>query len=77
MGAITLGMDTTVIIKSFAVVLIGGAGNFVGAFLGAMVIGLMQSFGILFFPRMAIAFIFITLCTVLVIKPEGFLGKRM
>lgn len=74
-GSISLGMDSSIIIESFAVVIIGGVGSVGGALLGALIIGVTKSVGILFAPKLAIAFIFIALCAVLVFRPQGLLGR--
>ena len=74
-GSISLGLDTSIIIESFAVIIIGGVGSVPGALIGALLIGLLQSIGILFAPKMAIAFIFVALCIVLVVRPQGLLGR--
>jgi len=74
-GSISLGMDSSIIIESFAVVIIGGVGNVFGALIGAVVIGVVQSLGIMVAPKLAIAFAFIALCAVLVVRPQGLLGR--
>ncbi|NLT24380.1 MAG: branched-chain amino acid ABC transporter permease, partial [Syntrophorhabdus sp.] len=45
--SVTLGMDHTLIIEAFLIVIIGGLGNVWGALLGALIFGLTQSLGIL------------------------------
>lgn len=75
-GSIALGIDSSIIIESFAVVIIGGVGNVAGAFLGAMIIGVMHALGIMILPRLSIAFIFLALCAVLIVRPQGLLGRR-
>jgi branched-chain amino acid transport system permease protein len=42
-----------------------------------MIIGVTHSIGIMVAPRLAIAFVFITLCVVLIVKPQGLLGRRV
>ncbi|CAG9187014.1 MULTISPECIES: branched-chain amino acid ABC transporter permease [Burkholderiaceae] len=74
-GSISLGIDSSIIIECFAVVIIGGVGSVGGALLGALIIGVTKSVGILFAPKLAIAFIFIALCAVLVLRPQGLLGR--
>ncbi len=76
-GSIALGMDSSVIIESFAVVIIGGVGSVPGAFVGSMIIGIMQALGIMVVPRLAIAFIFLVLCAVLIVRPQGLLGRQV
>jgi branched-chain amino acid transport system permease protein len=74
--ALTTVMDTTVIAEAFAVVVIGGMGSAFGALLGAMVIGILQAFGILFLPReFHLASLFILMAGVLIVRPWGLLGR--
>jgi branched-chain amino acid transport system permease protein len=74
-GSISLGIDSSIIIECFAVVIIGGVGSVGGALLGALLLGVTKSVGILFAPKLAIAFIFIALCAVLVFRPQGLMGR--
>ncbi len=74
-GAIFPGMDVEVIVESFIVVVVGGMGRFGGTLLGSLVIGQLNAFGILFFPRFAIVFVYILMAVVLVTRPWGLLGK--
>jgi branched-chain amino acid transport system permease protein len=74
-GSISLGIDSSIIIESFAIVIIGGVGSVGGALLGSLIIGIVKSVGILFAPKLAIAFVFIALCAVLVFRPHGLLGR--
>lgn len=77
MGAIYPGMDLDVIIDAFIVVVIGGLGSMAGTALGALIFGLLRSFGILFVPQFETLFIFILMAIVLVVRPQGLLGKRV
>ena len=72
---ISLGMDTEVIAECFTVAIIGGLGNVWGALLGALIAGMVYSFGILVLPKYAMAFIFILGGIVIVLRPNGLLGK--
>ncbi|GAA4338400.1 hypothetical protein GCM10023165_17040 [Variovorax defluvii] len=74
-GSISPGMDSAIVIESFAVVIIGGVGSVAGALLGALFTGIAKSIGILFAPKLAIAFVFLALCVVLVVRPQGLLGR--
>jgi branched-subunit amino acid ABC-type transport system permease component len=73
---VTPGAGVEVIIDSLIVVVIGGFGNFWGALLGALIIGEVLSFGILWIPEMATVLTFIVMIVVLVIKPEGLLSPK-
>jgi branched-subunit amino acid ABC-type transport system permease component len=77
MGAIYPGMDLDIIIDAFIVVVIGGLGSLGGTVLGAMTFGLLRSFGILFVPQFETLFIFILMAIVLVVRPQGLLGKHV
>jgi branched-subunit amino acid ABC-type transport system permease component len=75
MSAVMPGMDMAVLIDCFIIVVIGGLGSISGAFLGSMIFGLVTAFGILVAPRLAIAFGFILMIVVLIIRPWGLMGK--
>ena len=77
MGAIYPGMDFDVIIDAFIVVVIGGLGSMAGTVLGALIFGLLRSFGILFVPQFETLFIFILMAVVLIVRPQGLLGRRV
>jgi branched-chain amino acid transport system permease protein len=68
-------MDVTILIEAFVVAVIGGLGSFPGALLGAGIIGMMFSFGITIAPRMAMAFVFLAMVIVLIIRPWGLFGE--
>lgn len=75
MGSITLGMDVDIIVECFVVVVVGGMGSILGSLLGALLIGELYAFGILIVPRAALAFMFLAMTVVLIIRPWGLLGK--
>jgi len=70
---ITLGMDHTLIMEAFLIVIIGGLGNVWGALLGALIFGLTQSLGILIWPQFGIVFPYAAVVTVLIFRPTGLL----
>jgi branched-chain amino acid transport system permease protein len=69
------GMDMLVLIECFIIVVIGGLGSLPGAFLGSLIFGLVTAFGILVAPRLAVAFGFILMIIILIIRPWGLMGK--
>lgn len=73
---VSLGMDMTVIIQCFIVVVIGGLGSLTGAFIGSLILGLLDAFGIMVLPQLAIAFGFILMAVILIVRPYGLMGKR-
>ena len=71
--SVTLGMDSTLIIEAFLIVIIGGLGNVWGALLGALIFGLTQSLGILVWPQFGIIFPYMAVIVVLLFRPTGLL----
>lgn len=64
------------ILKSFAIIVIGGMGNFVGALLGALLLGLVEAFVSGFLTtQWAEAVAYLLLILVLIVRPAGILGK--
>jgi branched-chain amino acid transport system permease protein len=64
-----------VILKAFLVVILGGMGSIPGAMLGGLVLGLIESFGSLFFTVPTVSVItFILIIILLIVKPQGLLG---
>jgi len=70
---ITQGMDHTIIMEAFLIVIIGGLGNIWGALLGALIFGLTDSIGILVWPQFAIVFPYVAVVIVLTFRPKGLL----
>jgi branched-chain amino acid transport system permease protein len=73
--SVNLQMDLAVIAEAFVVVVIGGLGSLPGAFLAALILGQMQAFGILIFPKITLVLAFLVMAVVLVLRPHGLLGK--
>ncbi len=74
-GSVALGMDIEIIIECFAVVVIGGMGSLPGTLLGSFIVGQVYAFGIMFLPNLALAFIFLVMAVVLIIRPWGIFGR--
>jgi branched-chain amino acid transport system permease protein len=70
------GMGGAILIDLFVVIVVGGLGSIQGALLAAIVIGVMQSFGVLFVPQFSLFLEFLLLAAVLILKPEGLLGEK-
>jgi branched-chain amino acid transport system permease protein len=67
----SLGMDAQFIIIAFCVAIIGGVGSIGGALIAALIIGVVESLGILVLPQYADSFIYIIVVAVLFIRPQG------
>jgi branched-chain amino acid transport system permease protein len=71
------GMGFSILIESFIVTVIGGMGSVSGALVGALLIGLVRSFGSIGFPLFVEGTMFAAMALILVLKPSGLLGKEL
>ena len=69
------GMDLSIIAEAFVVTVVGGMGSVPGAFLAAVIIGQLQAFGILIFPKITLVVVFLLMAVVLVVRPFGLFGR--
>lgn len=69
-------MSSDVIIDSFVVVVIGGLGSLAGAFIAAMVLGMIQAVGAVYLPDLAAMLPFALMVAILIWKPAGLAGSR-
>jgi branched-chain amino acid transport system permease protein len=70
-----MGMDFS--LKAFVIVVIGGLGSIPGAIVGAIIIGLLESFiGTIFNPTVAIIVSFVVVLIILLVKPSGLMGMQ-
>ena len=69
-------MGAAILVDSFVVVVVGGFGSLLGALLASLMIGELQSFGILWFPAFAMVFQFLLMAAVLVLRPQGLFGEK-
>ena len=72
--SITTGLGAQILVEAFIVVVIGGLGSVPGAAIGAVVIGLFETAGVIWAPSFASAFIYVAMILVLIIRPSGLLG---
>jgi branched-chain amino acid transport system permease protein len=69
------GMGLDILVDAFVVIVIGGFGSVWGALVAALMIGELQSFGILLIPELALVFQFLLMAVVLVLRPQGLFGE--
>lgn len=71
------GMGGLISYKGLAIIVLGGLGNVPGTLVAALLLGVIESFGTVFLDKLldrdAIAFLF--LIGILMIRPQGLLGK--
>lgn len=68
-------MGERIIIESFIVVVVGGMGSFPGALIGAIMLGLLESFGTVFAGNFQMALPYLLLAVILIFKPNGLFKK--
>ena len=61
-------LDTRVIVPAFIVVVIGGLGNFYGALLAALTVGVVKALALLWAPQLSMVLIFLLMAIVLLTR---------
>ncbi|BAM91392.1 high-affinity branched-chain amino acid transport system permease livM [Bradyrhizobium oligotrophicum S58] len=74
--AVHHAMDLRIIVEVFVVVVIGGLGSILGAFVAAVLVSELNAFGILIFPTISLILVFLVMAVVLVVRPWGLFGKK-
>ena len=78
-GAVELSMapgeDTRLLLASLIVVIVGGMGSVVGAAIGAIILGVAETYGLAYAPTYSVVFTFVILVLVLAFRPRGILGR--
>jgi branched-chain amino acid transport system permease protein len=76
-GILTLrpGADTEILLFALVVVIVGGLGSIEGAAVGSVLIGLIDTFSRLWLPEFSYFAVFAPMALVLMIRPQGLLGK--
>ena len=69
------GLDTDMLPLALIVVILGGAGSLLGAFVGSFAVGFLYNFGIALFPDLAYFILFLPMVLVLVFMPQGLFGR--
>jgi branched-chain amino acid transport system permease protein len=68
-------MDVNIIIETFSVVVIGGLGSLTGSVVSAVLLGQLESFGILVWSDIALPLVFLLMAVVLIARPWGLFGR--
>ncbi len=71
MSSIVPGMGEHILITCFVVVVIGGMGSIKGAFIAALLVGLVDTFASVMVPQLSSMMIYILMAFILLIKPQG------
>jgi branched-chain amino acid transport system permease protein len=70
------GMAHEILIDAFVVIVVGGFGSLGGAVIASLLIGELQSFGVLLFPKLSVALVYLLMAVVLIVKPSGLFGEK-
>jgi branched-chain amino acid transport system permease protein len=69
------GLDADMLPLALIVVILGGVGSLVGAFVGSFLIGAIYTFGSTLFPDVAYFILFLPMIVVIAYRPEGLFGR--
>jgi branched-chain amino acid transport system permease protein len=70
------GLDTDMLPLALVVVILGGVGSLLGAFVGSLIIGFIYSYGQALFPDLAYVILFLPMVLVLTLRPTGLFGRQ-
>lgn len=74
-GGADLLMDFKILAAIFVVVVVGGMGSLPGAYLAAVLISVMNVFGVTYLPESTLVLMYVIMVVVLMIRPWGLLGR--
>lgn len=75
-GGADLLMDFNILAPVFVVVVIGGMGSLPGAYLAAVIISVLNVFGVTYLPQSTLVLMFVVMVIVLMIRPYGLFGRE-
>ncbi len=75
-GGADLLMDFNILAAIFVVVVIGGMGSLPGAYIAAVLISVLNVFGVAYLPQSTLVLMFVVMAVVLTIRPYGLLGRE-
>jgi branched-chain amino acid transport system permease protein len=74
-GAAVNEMGIELIVEAFAVVVIGGLGSMRGAFVGALIVGVLKAVAIAVYPEAEMLAIYVIVIAVLLWRPAGLFAR--
>lgn len=74
-SSLTPAYQWNILLFGFVVVIVGGMGSVSGSLVAAVIVGLIDEFGKVFFPEFALFTVFAPVAVFLAIRPRGLLGK--
>jgi len=76
MRPVSPGLGIAMIVQAFIVTVIGGLGNLRGAFIGAIIVGMLTAYSTMLFPLFELFLPYVVMAAVLLFRPQGLLGGR-
>ena len=76
-GSVTFNDGLQMLLIAIAVVVVGGVGKVQGAFVGAMLIGIIDTYGRVYFPQVAEYTMYMLLILILMVRPSGLMGRKL
>jgi branched-chain amino acid transport system permease protein len=67
--------EIEILLRTLVVIIIGGVGSLTGAIFGSVFIGIVSVFGQVLVPELSFFLLFAPMALVLVVRPQGLLGK--
>jgi len=71
------GSDSDILTFAIVVVIVGGLGSLPGAVVGSLVVGLIDNYAKAYFPDVAYFSLFAPMVLILLIRPQGLLGRSL
>lgn len=68
-------MGDHMLILSFVIVVLGGVGSVTGAAVGALLVGVTDTFGKVFFPSLSGMLVYLVMAAILIWRPNGLMGR--
>lgn len=68
--------DWEILVLALVVVVVGGMGHLGGALVGAIIVGLLDSYGRWLVPELAYFLVFAPMAIILTLRPSGLFGRR-
>ncbi|ASJ71364.1 ABC transporter permease [Granulosicoccus antarcticus] len=75
-GGADLLMDFNILAAIFVVVVIGGMGSLPGAYIAAVLISVLNVFGVSYLPQSTLVLMYVVMAIVLTVRPYGLLGRE-
>jgi branched-chain amino acid transport system permease protein len=75
--SVSPGLDSEMLPLALVVVILGGIGSLVGAFVGSYITGFVYTFGQALLPEFAYVILFLPMILILMVRPSGLFGRLL